>query len=279
MRRNGETTKYRIMNRLLNIGRQTGFPICAETLGILNENNEMLASWLKGIPLKNRQAVLFKDKDYMVVCQRLQNRIVKVGTISAESFSQCKVVFSTENHSVHDSQNNVIEDVWREETADIVDEPSRALQWHIFGFERVFELGLWDDMLSEFASLLPSSTVTGGGGFMEVPTLQEGNNVIRGNNDRVQLNFAINVHVLADWTTILRIPAPFPCRDGVRLNANLKDSTNTNWPVRAMVKENAIYINIGRWLKDDVGWSYHIATNQTYEECIDVITINQEIIL
>ena len=65
------------MERLLNINRPEGFPLCAETLEVLNDNSEMFSQWLKEIPLKNRQAVIFGN--HLLVCQNLQKRWVKLG--------------------------------------------------------------------------------------------------------------------------------------------------------------------------------------------------------
>ena len=109
------------MERLLNINRPEGFPLCAETLEVLNDNSEMFSQWLKEIPLKNRQAVIFGD--HLLVCQNLQKRWVKRGAVSAASMSQCKLVFHTPvSHTVQDSNGHYYHDVWLTETADIVDE-------------------------------------------------------------------------------------------------------------------------------------------------------------
>ena len=85
--------------------------MCAETLEVLNDNSEMFSQWLKEIPLKNRQAVIFGD--HLLVCQNLQKRWVKRGAVSAASMSQCKLVFHTpESHSVQDSNGHDYLDVW-----------------------------------------------------------------------------------------------------------------------------------------------------------------------
>jgi hypothetical protein len=266
------------MNRLLNIGRTGGFPLCAETLGVLNENSEMLESALLQIPLLGRRCAVVCGSLLLTCNEDFRRRLVRIGDDSAASHDACKLVFHTTTHSVHDSQDNVIEDAWREETADIVDELSPALQWRIFRLEDVFEWRLWNDLTGDFAAMLPMSSVMGSGYLAEAPTLSGDGNVMRMNSNRIQLNFALRCHTYANARTVVKIPVPFDGIDGVRLNANLMDSTSANYPVRAMLKGGYMLINIGRWLQDDI----HFVPNDTnggYEECIDIITINQEIIL
>lgn len=267
------------MDRLLNIGREDGFPICAETFSVLNENSEMLNSFLQALPGMARSAIMFGNYLFVSDARSHTHRIIKVGSVETDDFENCELVISTSTHSVTDSSNNEFSDVWKTETADIVAAAQGEAKWRILRFEDVFELNIWQNLTEEFAALLPSASIQGNGGFVNVPSMAEGNNTLRvsHNGTRIQLDFAINIDIYAYTNTVLRIPVPFECRNGVRLNANLKDSTNSNFPVRAVVKDGRILINIGQWLRD-IGWTPEDADVMGYEHCIDVITINQEIL-
>lgn len=251
--------------------------MCAETLAVLNRNAEMLASWLKWLPLKNRQAVLFRDKDYLVVCQGMQNRIVKVGAISAQDLSQCKVTFTTESHSVTDSSGNVTTNVWTTETASIVDETSIALQWEILNFESVFETVLWNDCLDAFVSGLSGSAISDGSLISLLAMYGQGN-ILRDNGRKTQIRLELEYSIRAKLGSVLAIPFPAVCPDGVRLDADLEEAaTGEHYPVRAYIQDSALHIDIGRWLRDE-GIFTPSNPNQ-WIQCHGIIRINREVIL
>lgn len=269
------------MDRLLNIGRQGGFPLCAETLGVLNENSEMLNNFLQALPGMVRSAILFGD--YLFVSDAISHthRIMKTGDIMTNDFGNCKLQFHTATHGVYDNNGNEIADVWRTETADIVPAAQGDAKWRIFSFEEVFELNKWQNLTNDFASLLPMASVQGSGTLVNTPSLTGDSNTIRINGDgsRIQLDFSLNIDLYANLQTVLRIPVPFTCRAGVRLNANLKDSTGSNYPVRAMISTpGQMSVNIGRWLRDEIGWTPSQGDVAGYERCMDVITVNTEIL-
>ena len=263
----------------MNIGREDGFPVCAETLAVVSGNSEMLNSFLQALPGMVRSAIRFGD--YLFVSDALSHthRIMKVGSVETDDFENCKLVISTSTHSVTDSSNNEFPDVWKTETADIVAAAQGEAKCRILRFEDVFELNIWQNLTEEFAALIPSASIQGSGSFANLPSMAEGNNTVRVNynGSRIQLDFAVSIDIYANQRTVLRIPVPFGCRDGIRLNANLKDSTNNNYPVKAVIKDGQIYINIGHWLRD-IGWTAEQGDVVGYERCMDVITINQEIL-
>lgn len=263
------------MERLLNINRPEGFPLCAETLQVLNDNSEMLAEWLMHLPLKNRQAVSFGN--HLLVCQNLQKRWVKLGAVSAASVSRCKLVFhDAVNHSVQDGDGNVIEGVWRTETADIVDEDTPGLQWTLLGLQHVFELKLWHDCLPSFEAGLSGSSISNGS-FIEPVTLYDQENILRGNTERTQLRLAFTYTIRATLDSVLSVPMPSECPDGTRMEADLEVvSTGAHYPVRAYVNGGMLLIDIGRWLKDEIGWH---PSAIDWIQCQGIVRINKEVLL
>lgn len=269
------------MDRLLNINRPGGFPLCAETLGILNENSEMLNKYLQALPGMVRSAILLGE--YLFVSDAISHthRIMKIGDTLTSDFENCKLQFHTATHGVYDSDGSEVADVWRTETADIVPAAQGDARWRIFTLEEVFELTRWQYLTNDFASLLPMASVQGSGTLVNTPSLTGDSNTIRINGDgsRIQLDFSLNIDLYANLQTVLRIPVPFTCRAGVRLNANLKDSTGSNYPVRAMISTpGQMSVNIGRWLRDEIGWTPSQGDVAGYERCMDVITVNTEIL-
>lgn len=55
------------MNRLLDISRQGGYPLCAETLQLLHENVQLLETILNGLKLPQHTIVRFPYGDYVYV--------------------------------------------------------------------------------------------------------------------------------------------------------------------------------------------------------------------
>lgn len=263
------------MERLLNINRPESFPLCAETLEVLNDNSEMFSQWLKEIPLKNRQAVVFGN--HLLVCQNLQKRWVKLGAVSAASMSQCKLVFHTPvSHTVQDSNGHEYFDVWLTEEADIVDETSPNQQWTLLGLQHVFELGLWYDHLPSFEAGLSASSVSGGS-FVEPMSLYDQGNILRGNRERTQMRFAITYNIRATLSSVLSIPMPAECPDGTRLDADLEVvSTGMHYPVRSYISGGMLLVDVGRWLKDEGLFSGH---GHDWIQCNDIIRINKEVLL
>lgn len=248
--------------------------MCAETLQVLNDNSEMLAEWLKRLPLRNRQAVSFGK--HLLVCQNLQKIWVEKGAVSAASTSQCKLVFhETVSHSVRDNSNNPIADVWMTETADIVDESDPGAQWTILGLQDVFELKLWHDHLPSFEAGLSGSAISDGS-FIEPVALFDQGNILRGNGERTQMRLAFTYTIRATSSSVLSVPMPAGCPDGTRLEADLEVAgTGDHYPVRAYVNGGMLLVDIGRWLKDEELFT----PGSRWRQCNDIIRINREVIL
>lgn len=272
------------MERLINIDRPEGFPLCAETLGVLNSNSEMLSEWLNGIPLKNRQAVKFGK--HLLVCQNLQKRWVELGTVSATSMSQCKLVFQpVEDVTVYDNDGNSITGVWMSEKADIVNEASTGLQWTIMSLQDVFELKLWYDWLSSFEAGLPSGmsvgTVVGenpihGLDHITSLILYGDENEMVANGERARMKVAIRYQGVSSAGHVLQLPLPFDCPDGVRMEADVETTdSGAHYPIEAYTDGGALMVCVGRWLSAEglIPEGSHTAI------CDAVIRINKEVLL
>lgn len=266
----------------MNISRPGGFPLCAETLKVLNDNGEMFSQWLKDIPLKDRQAVVFGD--HLLVCQNPQKRWVKRGTVTAASISQCKLVFSTEMHSVEASGTNSIPDVWFTETANIVDETSPGQQWTLLGLQHVFELKLWYDWLPSFEAGLPGgffiatqvgdNPIQHGLDTITSLTLYGDDNKMVANSERARMKVAVRYQGRSTAQHVIQLPLPFDCPDGVRTEADVEMS-GMHYPIEVYTDGGALMVCVGRWLKAEglIPEGSHTAV------CDAVIRINREVAL
>lgn len=260
----------------MNINRPESFPLCAETLEVLNDNSEMFSQWLKEIPLKNRQAVVFGN--HLLVCQNLQKRWVKLGAVSAASMSQCKLVFHTPvSHTVQDSNGHYYHDVWLTETADIVDETSPNQQWTLLGLQHVFETRLWYDHLPAFVAGLSGCAVSDGS--IAVTRMYGDGNILRANANCLQMKLAITGNLTARSNdTVLSIPFPTECPDGTRQEVDLQiESSEYHYSARSYFRNGMLRVNIGSWLKDFIKWQPS-QSDPTWTRNI-IIRINREVIL
>ena len=269
---------------MINIDRPEGFPLCAETLGVLNKNSEMFSEWLKGIPLKNRQAVLFGN--HLLVCQNLQKRWVEKGAVSAASMNQCKLVFQpVEDVTVHDNEGNDVNGVLVREKADIVEETTHGDQWTILGLQHVFETKLWYDWLPSFEAGLPGgmsvATVVGenpvhGLDHITGITLYGDDNELAANSERARMKVAIRYQGISSASHVIQIPIPFACPDGVRMGADVEaTATGKHYPIEVYTDGGALMVCVGRWLRDEglIPEGSHAAN------CDVVVRINKEALL
>ena len=255
------------MNRLKDINRTDGYPLCTEVLGVLSENGELLDSLLKWLPLQYKTAVFFKEHDYMVVCERDgRNRIVKVGTVSATDLSSAMVTITRTSHSVTDSLGNTIEDVWRSETASIVTTNSDVQKWTFLEMKDVIGSKMWTDKTTEFENGLSASSISGNGHFVSMPALY-GHNKVYVNEDTLKLYLHIKFKIAASSNTVLHIPFYNDLGGYFRMNANLQMVGGGNYPVRALINSNEMVFNIGRWIQDE---NMSLSQGSMFELVIDI---------
>lgn len=262
----------------MDINRQGGFPLCAETLGVLDENSRMLEAMLREITLDRRHAAEFGQ--YMLVCdQNGQKRVVKKGVEIATSRDQCKLVFSVVNYDVTDSENNTISDVWRTETANIVDEDDPSAQWTILSIQEVLR-EVWRDLTPEFIAALPGISITSNGNIENWPIhiKSDYGNVVRVNSDRLQLKFAIHLQIKAYFSSCLSIPMPAEVPDGVRVEIDIENTYNGTYyatPAHARTKNGNLIVFIGHWMMQN-----NMIT--TFTDCNTIngwFYVNREVVL
>lgn len=268
------------MNRLKDISRQDGYPICAETLEVLSENSEMLNEFLKFVPLRNRTAVFFKGRSHLLVCQNLTNRVVKVGSIQTEDFDNAKVVFVSQSHDVTDSYGGTYEDVIDYEVAHVITANSNGEKWVFTGLSEVFEAGLWTDYLPSFEAGLSGSQISSLSSFITIPSLSGTSNVLMVNSTRLRMKLDIELSYNAKNNCVIRIPFDYAyVGQCYPLNAMIEVvSNNKVYPIHSYIYDGELVIDSGRWLMTE-GLGVQNNAYAATVQCNDILHINDDIML
>lgn len=268
------------MNRLKDISRQDGYPICAETLEVLSENSEMLNEFLKFVPLRNRTAVFFKGRNHMLVCQNLTNRVVKVGSVQTEDFDNAKVVFVSQTQDVTDSYGETYEGVFESEVANVVYTNSNSEKWSFKSMNEVIECGLWTDYLPSFEAGLSGSQISTLSSFVSIPSLSGTSNVLMVNSNRLRMKLDIELSYKAKNNCVIRIPFDYAYIDQCYpLNAMIEDvSNNRVYPIHSYIYNGELVIDAGRWLMTEGLGVQHASLSSTVQRN-DILHINADIML
>lgn len=210
------------MDKLLDITREGGYPLCAETLQVLYNNARCHNALFRGMNMPDKSIVLLGPENlsesvagnrYAIVTTIAagyrNSRIVRYVN-SAPSSTYKKVVISEVEKSVYDSNGNEIQGVYSEETAEIVAADNESESWKFYDLKDVIELALWEDILSSL-NLQTSQTGT----FTIDGTYA---NFMRKNERAVQMKLKINASVTGS-TDVLN-------SDGYAVSFGLTSSLN-----------------------------------------------------
>lgn len=140
------------MDRLLNIGRNDGYPLCAETLELLHNNVQLLETVLNGLNLPRHTIVRFPYGDFAYV-QTVnpasgRGEILKIGTGGTLSNSAVySYSITTSNMSIMDATNRNYPDVYQIRTLNLSTQSSPLMSGvKVVDSENLFELALWENL-------------------------------------------------------------------------------------------------------------------------------------
>lgn len=238
----------------MNISRNGGFPLCAESLEILANNAAMTEELLKAIPIENRTAVFFKDRKHVLYCLNGINRIAHVSGLIPTDLSNCKLTVTTTTHDVEDGDGNTYSSVYETTSVVISTATGASDRWKFVDMGDVLNTNIWEDHLPAFSSGLASATLPNspGRGFNSVPTLYGTNNKLKSNRDKLRMYLRIYVNLEVYPDTVLHIPFANNLGGYFRVNANLQRvGTGGNYPLRGYINSNEMVFNIGRLAKEE----------------------------
>lgn len=136
------------MNRLLDISRQGGYPLCAETLELLHDNVQLLETVLNGLKLPQHTIVRFPYGDYAYVqsCNPASGNgeILKItiGTGLANN-AVGSYTITTTSQSVVDVNEQTFDDVYEEKGVELRTNVTYWQTVKVYDFDELFEKGMW----------------------------------------------------------------------------------------------------------------------------------------
>ncbi|MBR0055612.1 MAG: hypothetical protein IJP65_09990 [Bacteroidales bacterium] len=221
------------MDRLLNIGRDDGYPLCAETLELLHKNVQLLETVLNGLNLPRHTIVRFPYGDFAYVqtvdSTSGRGEILKIGT--GGTLSNSAVVsysITSSNVTITDSTNNDYEDVYQNRTLNLSTQPSPLMSGvKVVDSENLFDFALWKDITLYGYRNQSSSDMSG--------YVQSNPLVIAKINDR-ELRIRICLQVTA-------LPISQDSEFLVVLNSNYLNNATDAFPIWASFNGNNNYIN------------------------------------
>ena len=221
------------MDRLLNIGRDDGYPLCAETLELLHKNVQLLETVLNGLNLPRHTIVRFPYGDFAYVqtvdSTSGRGEILKIGT--GGTLSNSAVVsysITSSNVTITDSTNNDYEDVYQNRTLNLSTQPSHLMSGvKVVDSENLFDFALWKDITLYGYRNQSSSDMSG--------YVQSNPLVIAKINDR-ELRIRICLQVTA-------LPISQDSEFLVVLNSNYLNNATDAFPIWASFNGNNNYIN------------------------------------
>ena len=217
----------------MNIGRDDGYPLCAETLELLHKNVQLLETVLNGLNLPRHTIVRFPYGDFAYVqtvdSTSGRGEILKIGT--GGTLSNSAVVsysITSSNVTITDSTNNDYEDVYQNRTLNLSTQPSPLMSGvKVVDSENLFDFALWKDITLYGYRNQSSSDMSG--------YVQSNPLVIAKINDR-ELRIRICLQVTA-------LPISQDSEFLVVLNSNYLNNATDAFPIWASFNGNNNYIN------------------------------------
>lgn len=143
------------MDRLLNIGRNDGYPLCAETLELLHKNVQLLETVLNGLNLPRNTIVRFPYGDFAYV-QTVDStsgsgEILKIGNgANLANGDIRRFSINTSNICIVDSTNTPYNDVYQIRSVNFHDTTSNTPTYNtvnaVYNFEDLLEKARWETM-------------------------------------------------------------------------------------------------------------------------------------
>lgn len=248
------------MDKLLNISREGGYPLCAETLQVLYDNARAVNVLLAGLPLPNKSAVILGSEEieasripagsfaytYLYVVSAGGRRLVRYTRNSGVNLSSAKVTITETLNTVYDSGGNEISDVYTEERAVIESTDVAADKWKFYNLTDVLEPSLYNNLLPELITALANTTVS----------LDETYGNILGKNYRkMRLKLKLDVNTQSEQQVInattytVDIPLPVTIQGMFSLNMSMKFH-NANYPVNSILDGNTLKVYVGKVLSN-----------------------------
>lgn len=249
------------MDKLVNISRQGGYPMCAETLQVLYDNARAVNVLLAGLNLPNKSAVILGTEGYseahdgyryLYVVLNYNRRLVRYDAgagVSMFDLTAAKVTITETAHNVYDNNGVEIVDVYREERAVIENTDNANERWTFYHLKDVLELGVYTDLLPQLRTQLANTNVS----------LDENyGNMLCKNDRKLRVKLKLEASVSNNQTPVsddeytMEVSIPASISGAQSLNAVLF-CNNQYRPLRAMLIGTTIKFYVGEALDSIAG--------------------------
>ena len=268
------------MDKLLNIGRQGGYPLCAETLQVLYDNARAVNVLLAGLGLPNKTAVFLGAESgaiaaggyrYLYVVTVGNRRLVRFtlgAGVSTSDLSSAKVTVTETEKDVHDNNDNTIAGVYSEERAVIEHADNASERWTFYRLKDVLEPAIYKDLLPDFRTQIANTNVS---------LDEEYGNILRMNENKLRVK--------------LKLQRTFVIGQAVSQNTvwtglSIPFAPSGTYPLNAIARINNDWYSIGAFLSDG---NITLRMGQGYAQALDlgitnlvlsrVVIINSEVLL
>ena len=243
------------MDKLHQISREGGFPLCAETLQVLYDNARAVNVLLAGLDLPDNSAVILGSEieshghsayNYLYAVSSGNRRLVRYTMGSGVDLNNAKVNITETHYNVTGSNNTTtIGNVYTLERATIVSTSLNERGWNFYRLEDVLEPAIYNDLLPNLRTQLANTDITLG---------EDYGNILCKNAKklRVKLKLAANIpsgsnQVLNTPSYTLTVPMPITIQGAHSLNTVLNFNDN-NYTMRALLDGSGLKVYAGEIL-------------------------------
>lgn len=249
------------MDKLINISRPGGYPLCAETLQVLYDNARAVNVLLAGLNLPNKSAVILGAESgvtslagykYLYVVTTGNRRLVRYDAgagVSMFDLTAAKVTITETAHNVYDNNGVEIAGVYSEERAVIENTDNASERWTFYHLKDVLELGVYTDLLPQLRAQLANANVS----------LDENyGNMLCKNDRKLRVKLKLEASVSNNQTPVsddeytMEVSIPASISGAQSLNAVLF-CNNQYRPLRAMLIGTTIKFYAGEALDSIAG--------------------------
>lgn len=136
------------MDRLLDISRQDGYPLCAETLELLHTNVQLLETVLNGLNLPQHTIVRFPYGNFAYVQSNPstsgRGEILEIATganLANDDIHSYSI--TTADYDVEDSNQITYTGVYQERSLNMSSQSAQSMNVRVYNYNELYQFAMW----------------------------------------------------------------------------------------------------------------------------------------